>query len=439
MWVAESTNKTKDKSKLSFSLCCHAGRVSLPRMKQTPEFLDSLLKTSATFRQNIRWVNSAFAYTSTGAKVDESVNKKPGPYTYRVHGQNCHRLGSLLPTEGEQPKYSQMYIYDTANEVKNRINSLSKSNSTTSLDEKVVSGLMEMFNSTNELTKIYRAARDRYETEQPTELSIRLVGQKHRGKQYDLPTSDEIAGLIVGDLSSTTGNRDVIVQFKTNDLQRISELHPLYMALQYPLLFPYGEEGYHINIPYAPTNQKAIKRGCVTMLEFYAYQIQTRLLEGTTLIRSGRLLHQYAVDAYMAIEQERMGWYRRNQKTLRADVYNNISDAIGRGDNDAKKVGRRIILPSSFTGGPRYMTQNYQDAMAICRTFGNPDLFITMTANPNWEEIKDHLERSGNSTPNDRPDIECRVFKIKLDALLADLWDGLFFGEAKSSKLLYLN
>lgn len=254
MWVAESTNKTKDKSKLSFSLCCHAGRVSLPRMKQTPEFLDSLLKTSATFRQNIRWVNSAFAYTSTGAKVDESVNKKPGPYTYRVHGQNCHRLGSLLPTEGEQPKYSQMYIYDTANEVKNRINSLSKSNSTTSLDEKVVSGLMEMFNSTNELTKIYRAARDRYETEQPTELSIRLVGQKHRGKQYDLPTSDEIAGLIVGDLSSTTGNRDVIVQFKTNDLQRISELHPLYMALQYPLLFPYGEEGYHINIPYAPTN-----------------------------------------------------------------------------------------------------------------------------------------------------------------------------------------
>lgn len=175
------------------------------------------------------------------------------------------------------------------------------------------------------------------------------------------------------------------------------------------------------------------------MLEFYAYQIQTRLLERTTLIRSGCLLHQYAVDAYMAIEQERMGWYRRNQKTLRADVYNNISDVIGRGDNDAKKVGRRIILPSSFTGGPRYMTQNYQDAMAICRTFGNPDLFITMTANPNWEEIKDHLERSGNSTPNDRPDIECRVFKIKLDALLADLWDGLFFGEAKSSKLLYLN
>lgn len=106
MWQAESTNKTKDISKLSFTLCCHGGRVSLPRMKETPEFLDKLLKTSAPFRQNIRGYNSAFAHTSTGAKVDESVNRKPGPYTYRVHGQNCHRIGSLLPTEGEQPTYS---------------------------------------------------------------------------------------------------------------------------------------------------------------------------------------------------------------------------------------------------------------------------------------------------------------------------------------------
>ena len=436
MWQAESTNKTKDKSKLTFSLCCHAGRVSLPRVKKTPEFLDVLLKTSATFRQNIRRVNSAFAFTSTGAKVDESINNKPGPYTYRVHGQNCHRLGSLLPTPGEQPKYSQMYIFDTANEVKNRIRSLTGSISSTSLDEKVVSGLKEMLDSTNDLTKIYRSARDRYESGKPTDLTIRLVGQRHRGKQYDLPRSEEIAGLIVGDLSSTTGARDIILELQSNDLQRISELHPLYMALQYPLLFPYREDGYHVNIPYATANQKAIKRECVTMLEYYAYQIQTRLPEGMTLIRSGRLLHQYAVDAYMAIEQERMGWYRRNQKTLRADVYNNICDAIDRGDSDAKQVGRKVILPSSFTGGPRYMTQNYQDAMAICRTFGNPDLFITMTANPKWEEIKDHLERSGNSSANDRPNLICRVFKMKLDALMADLWDGDFFGEAESSKSL---
>ena len=50
-------------------------------------------------------------------------------------------------------------------------------------------------------------------------------------------------------------------------------------------------------------------------------------------------------------------------------------------------IGKRIILPSSHTGSPRYMIQNYQDAMAICRQYGNPDLFITFTCNLKWPEI----------------------------------------------------
>ncbi|XP_024009309.1 uncharacterized protein LOC112084413 [Eutrema salsugineum] len=65
--------------------------------------------------------------------------------------------------------------------------------------------------------------------------------------------------------------------------------------------------------------------------------------------------------------------------------------------------------------------------MAICRQYGNPDLFITMTANPNWKEIKHHLAAYGGASPNDRPDIQCRVFKMKLDELLENLKKGTFF------------
>jgi hypothetical protein len=32
--------------------------------------------------------------------------------------------------------------------------------------------------------------------------------------------------------------------------QRISEIHPKFMYLQYPLLYPYGEDGYAVEIPY---------------------------------------------------------------------------------------------------------------------------------------------------------------------------------------------
>ena len=146
-----------------------------------------------------------------------------------------------------------------------------------------------------------------------------------------------------------------------------------------------------------------------------------------TLIKSGRLLHQYVVDVYSSIEEDRLRWHRLNQDVLRAELYSNVCDAVGKGDTDARTVGKRFILPPSFTGGPRYLIEKYHDAMAICRQFGNPDLFITMTANPNWKEIKDHLAAYGGDSPNDRPDIECRVFKMKLDQLLDDFKKGTFF------------
>ena len=33
--------------------------------------------------------------------------------------------------------------------------------------------------------------------------------------------------------------------------------------------------------------------------------------------------------------------------------------------------GKPVILPSSFTGGKRFMQQNYQDAMAMCTLYKN--------------------------------------------------------------------
>lgn len=59
------------------------------------------------------------------------------------------------------------------------------------------------------------------------------------------------------------------------------------------------------------------------------------------------------------------------------------------------------------------MPEKYHDVMAICRWYGNPDLFVTMTTNPKWVEISNHLQMYGTDDPNDRPDLECRVFKMK--------------------------
>jgi len=83
------------------------------------------------------------------------------------------------------------------------------------------------------------------------------------------------------------------------------------------------------------------------------------------------------------IEAQRLSFIRSNQKLIRSEILNGLQEAINRGETDPSFVGRRVALPSSFTSGMRYMFNNYQDAMTICRRFSYPDLFITITCNVN--------------------------------------------------------
>ena len=72
------------------------------------------------------------------------------------------------------------------------------------------------------------------------------------------------------------------------------------------------------------------------------------------------------------------------------------------------------------------MWQLYQDAMAIVRYCGKPDLFITMTCNPFWPDIT--AELLSHQTAQDRPELVSRVFNLKLKELLYDLKERKFFG-----------
>ncbi len=62
-----------------------------------------------------------------------------------------------------------------------------------------------------------------------------------------------------------------------------------------------------------------------------------------------------------------------------------------------------VVLPATFVGSPRDMNQLYQDSMALVKKFGKPNLFITMTCNPNWPEILHEL-RAGEEASS-RPDL----------------------------------
>jgi hypothetical protein len=56
-----------------------------------------------------------------------------------------------------------------------------------------------------------------------------------------------------------------------------------------------------------------------------------------------------------------------------------------------------------------------------------------MTANPDWEEVTASLPRDANGNllqkAIDRPDIMARVFKLKLDAMLKDVFEKQIVGK----------
>ncbi|ESQ36918.1 hypothetical protein EUTSA_v10002920mg [Eutrema salsugineum] len=277
-----------------------------------PEELRNLLETTY-FKKNIRVLNSNLAFTSVSAKVDNTVLDEQGVYTYLISGQNHHRMGSLIPPEGQQLRFMQLYIFDTANEIENRIKTMMWGKESDKIDKNVVQTLVSILNQHNHLAKEFR---------------------------------------------------------------------------KYLLLFPYGETGFHLNIPYRQNPRSQIKREHVTIREFYAYQIQTRLSEGKTLIKGGRLFHRFVVDAYNS--------YRgRNEEEIQTQ----------------KTFGKRIILPAPLTNGPRYMIENYHNAIAICKNY----------------EIQDHLHQYENDSSNERPDVASRVFKTKLYEIITDFKESRFF------------
>jgi hypothetical protein len=69
--------------------------------------------------------------------------------------------------------------------------------------------------------------------------------------------------------------------------------------------------------------------------------------------------------------------------------------------------------------------------MAICCAFKKPDIFLTMTANPNWNEITSNfLQKNGpnglKQTATDKPNIVVYVLEEKKKALLKEIKEGLF-------------
>lgn len=285
-----------------------------------------------------------------------------------------------------------------------------------------------MISNVNPFTNTIQNAAERLRGNPSLYLSIRISGDVVReGRQYNAPACAEVAVIIPDDDENidTAAMRELLYITKDGELRRINETHAYYDPLHYVLHFPRGELGWtvgiqqHIDIEVINENryndgadaiaeriqgeeggeerddindedpvEERMSR-IATPRQFYVHRIMER--EESYNHYYGRLFLAFIADMYAKVESSRLRFIRREQGRFQTDVLRGAADAvyaadIGNNDAEARQIGRRVILPSSFPGGPRYMHQNFQDAMAIVRAIGKPDLFISFTCNPNWKE-----------------------------------------------------
>ncbi|GFX56444.1 helitron_like_N domain-containing protein [Trichonephila clavipes] len=124
------------------------------------------------------------------------------------------------------------------------------------------------------------------------------------------------------------------------------------------------------------------------------------------------------VDMYVKKENERLRFIALNQTKQRAENYKHLQDVImNEADLDPNSLCQMVILSSSFVNSARYLHEYTHDVFTYVLNYGRPDLFITMTCNPARPEITRELISGQNST--DRHDLTARVFKVKVQKLVA--------------------
>ena len=397
-------------------MCCSNGKVMIDHPKSPPEPLKTLLNATTTrakdFRKNLRAYNSAFQMTSIGAKEMREPGFMP---TYRVQGQMHHSIGSLLPLPNEQAKFLQLYFVGSA-EADLRYTLHPK----TKID--VILDLQEMLHQVNPYVKDFKYLLDH---PPPPNVKIIIDANKrpegvHRGR-LNAPAVKEVAAIIAG--GDFDGKRDIILQTRDARLKRICETHRSYDALQYPLLLPYGDDGYNIDIKQVDPETKQQLEKTVSCRKFYAYHLMIRD-PINHLHKAGDLFLQYIVDMYVKMESERLLYIKLHQKELRVDNYIHLRDGINN-DVGQEGLGQLVILPSSFTGSPRYMHERTQDCMRYVQVYGKPHFFITFTCNPKWPEIQSNL--LPGQTAVDRHDLVARVFRQKVIKMMELLrWSQVF-------------
>ena len=130
--------------------------------------------------------------------------------------------------------------------------------------------------------------------------------------------------------------RYVTVNYKqpddSNELKFVPDYHRAYDPLQYPCIFPDGQDGWHHDLNH-------------TCLQHLNYQLMYRGDDIVNPILRGKSLgQQYIVDQFAKCKISMLRYVETHQKELQAEVYSGAKDALHAADgNSLGKIGKKLF------------------------------------------------------------------------------------------------
>jgi len=397
--------------------CCHLGTIALNR-PFVPNALMSII-TDSHVHACIRQYNSALAMASVGYSGDAmDRNHSAAPHrphvdgwgSLKISGRVYHRIGGIQAAAEQAASWGQLYMLDAAEATQNR---MAVHRCAEHLRPSVLSELHSLLMQHNPWISEFVAAGD--------------------GTAAELTwSSDDVntrAGIVA--VVAATGTRSIIVRKHSHQLMTISDQHPLYFPLAYVLLWPSGGIGYSDRMTRCDPMTGSVL-GKLQMLEWARYCIMRRV-DASLIHLCGKLSLEFFCDVWSCIECRNLDYLSRGtiQSQFRASRFCTLMDQIRTdGGQNLHMMGAPVHLPASFTGSPRWYHALYHDALALPAAFHLPDLFITVTFNPEWPEMARLMPV--NSSIHDHPDVVARVFWIRFSRIMQDIVDNGVFGEVLS-------
>nr|CAD2195894.1 unnamed protein product [Meloidogyne enterolobii] len=429
----EEAKEELNKETFEFESCCKKGKLIklVDFFEDYPEELKALFSPDNPFNKkfisNIRRYNSMFAFASLSCFRFKFPT--PGPPCYKIQGQIYHKFNqfAMPANKDEIPTNGQLYFLDSeeASDIREKINK--------ECDPNIINYIERYIRENNKFVNSFQLMKDVYEKQEkicrdqgismPEVRLLFSLKENFDKRRYNIPQSNEVCAILVCDANDDFPLANIVVYPKgEKKLKNIYPLDKCVEPMSYPLLYPKSSFRFSFNL-------QDSKGKNISLCDFVKFFLFVRDNEKfVPHFFAQKLFQQWVVDQAARIEWNRLEYIRTHQNELCSSSYLNVEDFL---KSKAIKIGaeiqKKVILPSTFTGGPRSMHEHFMDAMSIVNETGKPDLFITFTCNPNDPDILKCL--FPGQTASDRPDIVTRVFNLKKNYLLNLILNKQIFGE----------